>query len=197
MDWNNKIRAARLGYILISIALCVLGIISIAVPTLSAVLICRISGILMILFGIIKILGYCSRDLYRLAFQHDLASGILLLALGTVMLVRTKPMVYALCTVMGIYVLGDALLKIQIAIDSKVFGLRKWWLILSAAILTGVVGFLLIFRPSESTHILMTLFGLSLLTEGILNMVTILTAVKIIRNTKPEVIDAEDYEVLE
>ena len=87
MDRNNKTRAARLGYILISIALCVLGIVSIAVPTLSAVRICRISGVLMILFGIIKILGYCSRDLYRLAFQHDLASGILLLALGTVMLV--------------------------------------------------------------------------------------------------------------
>ena len=191
MDWNNKIRAARLGYILISIALCVLGIVSIAVPTLSAVLICRISGVLMILFGIIKILGYCSRDLYRLAFQHDLASGILLLALGTVMLVRTKPMVYALCTVLGIYVLGDALLKIQIAIDSKVFGLRKWWLILSAAILTGVVGFLLIFRPWEGAQALMILLGISLITEGVMNLITILTAVKLFRNIPPTVIDAD------
>ena len=35
----------------------------------------------MLLFGFIKMIGYFSKDLYRLAFQFDLASGILLMAL--------------------------------------------------------------------------------------------------------------------
>ena len=39
----------------------------------------------------------------------------------------------------------------------------------------------------------MILFGITLLAEGILNLITILTAVQIIRHKLPEVIDA-DYE---
>lgn len=195
MCGNNRLRAAKLGYIIISIALCVLGVILITVPDFSAVLLCSIGGIIMILFGGVKILGYCSKDLYRLAFQHDLAFGILLIALGAVMIFRTNPVITILCMILGIYVLADGLLKIQIAIDSKAFGIRKWWLILSIAILTGITGFLLIFRPSESTRMIMILFGITLLAEGILNLITILTAVKIIRHQLPEMDDADYFEV--
>ena len=145
----------------------------------------------MILFGVVKIVGYCSKDLYRLAFQFDLASGILLIALGIILIIRTDSMMVIMCAIMGVYVLADALLKIQIAMDSRAFGLQKWWLILSAAILTGIVGFLLIFRPTESTQVIMILLGLTLLTEGVLNLITILTAVKIIRRQMPEVIDVD------
>ena len=191
MNWNNRIKAAKIGYIAISIALCVLGIILLAVPDFSAVLLCRIGGVIMILFGVVKIVGYCSKDLYRLAFQFDLASGILLIALGIILIIRTDSMMVIMCAIMGVYVLADALLKIQIAMDSRAFGLQKWWLILSAAILTGIVGFLLIFRPTESTQVIMILLGLTLLTEGMLNLITILTAVKIIRRQMPEVIDVD------
>lgn len=195
MSTNNRIQAAKTGYILISILLCVLGIVLIAVPDFSASLLCRIGGLLLILFGLIKIIGYCSKDLYRLAFQYDLALGILLIALGSIFLLRTDTMMNIIWICLGIFILSDALLKIQIAIDSKVFGIRQWWMILAAAILTGVVGFLLILRPTESAQTIMVLLGISLLFEGILNLVTILTAVKRIRDQLPVVVDAEYHEV--
>ena len=143
------------------------------------------------LFGLVKIIGYCSKDLYRLAFQFDLAFGILFVVLGFILIIRTDAMVNLICIVMGICVLADALLKIQISIDSRAFGIKKWWLILAMAILTGVAGFLLIFWPSESIQTIMILFGIDLITEGVLNLITILTAVKIIRHQLPEVIDVE------
>lgn len=191
MYLNNRIKAAKIGYIMISILLCALGIVLIAVPDFSVKLLCKLSGGIMMLFGLVKIIGYCSKDLYRLAFQFDLAFGILLMALGIILIIRTDAMVNLICIVMGICVLADALLKIQISIDSKDFGIQKWWLILTMATLTGVAGFLLVFRPSESIKIIMILFGIALITEGVLNLITILTAVKIIRHQLPEVIDAE------
>ena len=191
MYLNNRIKAAKIGYIMISILLCALGIVLIAVPDFSVTLLCKLSGGIMMLFGLVKIIGYCSKDLYRLAFQFDLAFGILLMALGIILIIRTDAMVNFICIVMGICVLADALLKIQISIDSKDFGIQKWWLILTMATLTGVAGFLLVFRPSESIKIIMILFGIALITEGVLNLITILTAVKIIRHQPPEVIDAE------
>lgn len=149
----------------------------------------------MMLFGLVKIIGYCSKDLYRLAFQFDLAFGILFVVLGFILIIRTDAMVNLICIVMGICVLADALLKIQISIDSRAFGIKKWWLILAMAILTGVAGFLLTFRPSESIQIIMILFGIVLITEGVLNLITILITVKIIRHQMPEVIDAEYCEI--
>ena len=195
MYLNNRIKTAKIGYIMISILLCVLGIVLIAVPDFSVTLLCRLGGGIMMLFGLVKVIGYCSKDLYRLAFQFDLAFGILLMSLGIILIIRADAMVNLICIVMGICVLADALLKIQISIDSKTFGIQKWWLILAMAILTGVAGFLLVFRPSESIQIIMILFGIALITEGVLNLITILIAVKIIRHQMPEVIDAEYCEI--
>lgn len=191
MYWNKRIQAAKLGYILLSVALCVLGGVLIAVPDFSAALLCRLVGVTMLLFGAVKIIGYCSKDLYRLAFQYDLAFGILLIALGGILLIRPDTMVQMICIIMGVCVLADALLKIQISIDSKAFGLEKWWLILVTAILTGVAGFLLVLRPMESARAVMILLGVTLITEGLLNLTTILTAVKIIRRQRPEIIDTD------
>lgn len=191
MYWNKRIQAAKLGYILLSVALSVLGGVLIAVPDFSAALLCRLVGVTMLLFGAVKIIGYCSKDLYRLAFQYDLAFGILLIALGGILLFRPDTMVQIICIIMGVCVLADALLKIQISIDSKAFGLEKWWLILVAAILTGVAGFLLVLRPMESARAVMILLGVTLITEGLLNLTTILTAVKIIRRQCPEIIDTD------
>lgn len=195
MYLNNRIKAAKTGYIIISILLCVLGIVLIAVPDFSVTLLCVLGGGIMMLFGLVKIIGYCSKDLYRLAFQFDLAFGILFVVLGFILIIRTDAMVNLICIVMGICVLADALLKIQISIDSRAFGIKKWWLILAMAILTGVAGFLLIFRPLESIQTIMILFGIALITEGVLNLITILTAVKIISHQMPEVIDAEYCEI--
>lgn len=85
----------------------------------------------------------------------------------------------------------DGLLKIQIAIDAKTFGISKWWLILSVAILAGVVGVLLIFRTSESARTLMIFLGISLLMDGIMNLITVLSTVKIIQNQYPDIITEE------
>ena len=185
MPLKKRIWTAKVGYIVISILISVLGIVLITVPDFSASLLCGLGGGILILFGIVKIIGYCSTDLYRLAFQYDLAIGILLIALGAVLILRTRIMTNAICILLGIYTLADALLKIQISIDSKAFGIRQWWLILVVAIMTGTIGFLLVLRPSESTRVAMILLGLALLMEGVLNSITVLTSVKIIHNRLP------------
>ena len=187
----NYNKGTNKGYILISITLCVLGVILIAVPDYSAVLLCRIGGIIMVLFGGVKILGYCFRDLYRLAFQHDLALGTLLVILGAVMIFPTAPVISVLCTMFGILLLADALLKIQVAIDSKIFRIKKWWMILCGAMLTGILSFLLMLRPSEIARIILVLFGLSLLMEGLLNLITLLTVVRMIHPPLPKAEDTD------
>ena len=194
MKINKILRAAKYGYIVLSVLICILGIVLIAVPDFSIQLLCWIGGGLLIVFGCVKILGYLSKDLYRLAFQFDLAFGILLIILGLILILRTEAMLHMICILLGIFILADSLLKIQTAIDAKRFGLRLWWLILVTAILTAVFGLLLLFRPYESQKLAMILLGISFLGEGILNLTTVLTAVKIMERTTFPVIDADEID---
>lgn len=191
MKHNQTIRSIRLAYLLLSAGVCLLGVVLIAAPEISARVLCRLGGGLLALFGVVKILGYCSRDLYRLAFQYDLAFGILLIILGCLMLFHTAPVLSLICALVGFWVLLDGLLKIQVAIDARRFGLGKWWLILAAAIPSGILGFVLLFRPSENVRVLTVLLGVSLVAEGFLNLITVLTAVRRTQKVFPEIIDSD------
>ena len=190
---TTPMHAAKIGYIVISAALCILGIMLIAIPDFSASLFGVICGILLILFGIVRLTGYFSRDLYRLAFLYDLPLGILLVIMGIVMLTHPSSLVTFICVALGVFILSDGLFKIQIAWDSRKFGITKWWLILTFAIVTGICGLLLLLRPGEGSRILMIVLGITLLSEGILNFSTVLSAVKIIKHQKPDVIEIDSY----
>ena len=190
----TPMRIAKIGYIVISVLLCIMGTLLLLFPNISIRVMGILCGITLVVFGVIKLVGYFSRDLFRLAFQNDLASGIVMLVLGMSLFIPTQDMLATFCTVLGILILADGLFKIQIAMDAKPFGIRKWWLILVAAILTGIFGLLLIIRPGESLQVLTVLLGISLIWDGILNLSTMLTAVKIIRNQRPDEIIVDPIE---
>ena len=179
-------RVAKIGYIAVSAALCFFGVLLIVKPEISLAAFGLFTGIVLIIFGIIKIVGYLSRDLYRLAFQYDLACGILVIALGIMVILEPNDVIETICIAVGITFLIDGLLKIQISIDAKTFGIRQWWLILSVALLTVVIGVLLVSRTSGSVRTLMVLLGISLLADGIMNLTTVLSTVKIIHHQYPD-----------
>lgn len=187
----TPVKTAKIGYIVISALLCVLGIFFIVKPAFSIFALGIICGIMLIIFGAVKLIGFFSKDLYRLAFQYDLAYGILLIVLGAMMLLRPESMMNFICIAIGISVLADGLFKVQIAMDSKKFGIRGWWLILIFAVFAGIGGSILILRPSTSSLFLTIFIGICMLTEGILNLITVLTTVKIIRHQQPDTIEIE------
>lgn len=197
MEQHNSVKfvkAAKMGYIAMSVICCILGIVLIVFPEISAAVIGKLMGVMMLVFGIVKLAGYFSRDFYRFAFQYDLSFGILLIALGILALLRTDNAMNFICIVLGVFVLTDGLFKIQLAVDSKKYGVRPWRLMLIFAVLTGIVGIILIFRPTESVPVLIMLLGISLLAEGILSLSTVLTAVRILRQQTPDIIEADYYE---
>ncbi len=190
----TPMRIAKTGYIIMSVVFAIVGILFIANPELSVLLIGRALGIVMVVFGCVRLVGYFSKDLFRLAFQYDLEFGILLIALGTVVLIKSANVMNFIFVALGIAILADSLFKVQIAIDAQAFGIGTWWLILLLAVLTGSVGLVLVFRPVESARILTVLLGVSLLAEGILNLCVVVSTVKIVKHQRP---DSEEYTKIE
>ena len=186
---------AKTGYIVMSLVFCGAGVLFIAKPELSAVAISRALGAAMILFGLIKLVGYFSKDLFRLAFQYDLGFGLLLISLGILVLAKPAGVLDFIFIALGIAILTDGLFKVQIAVDSKRFGIPTWWLTLILAMVTGVVGLALVFRPWDSARLLTALLGAALLAEGILNLCVAVSTVKIVDHQRPDVIEVTSFEV--
>lgn len=187
----TPMRIAKIGYIVMSVMFCVAGALFIALPDISITMIGISMGIAMIVFGIVKLVGYFSRDLFRLAFQFDLELGILLLVLGLIVLIRPDDLMTFMCIALGISILTDGLFKVQIALDSKRFGIKSWWVILALAVVAGTIGVFLIFRSAKSAQFLTVLLGVSILAEGILNLYTVISTVLIIKHQQPDVIEIE------
>ncbi len=187
----TPMRTAKIGYIIMSMLFILFGVLLLADPDHMGEAAGLITGVGIMLFGIFKIVGYFSKDLFRLAFQYDLAFGILFEILGIIILSKPKGFIEFITVVIGIASLADGLLKIQISLDSRSFGISKWWTILLMAILTGAVGALLVISPAWGSGLLLRILGISFITEGVLNIITVITAVKIIKHQKPDVIEAK------
>ena len=125
---------------------------------------------LLVAYGIIKIVGYFSEDLFCLAFRYDFAFGLLLLAAGGLLLVRYQTAAEYLVT-------GFFNFRIQTSQKAKTFGLEQWGAISAVAIAVGVIGFRLIlsFGGTELPRIWIIL---AFLTEGILNRCVVRFTVK-------------------
>ena len=187
----TPMRIAKIGYIVMSVMFCIAGALFIALPDISITMIGISMGIAMIVFGIVKLVGYFSRDLFRLAFQFDLELGILLLVLGLIVLIRPDDLMSFICIALGISILTDGLFKVQIALDSKRFGIKSWWVILALAVVAGTIGVFLVFRSAKSAQFLTVLLGVSILAEGILTLYTVISTVLIIKHQQPDVIEIE------
>ena len=155
----KPMKVAKISYIIISAPLCVFGVVMMAVPELSVTVVGTVLGIAMIVFGIVKLAAYFSKDLFRpcipvrSGLRHPAYSPSAFSCRPAgrrdeLLLHRARHM----C-------LTDGLFKIQIAIDAKRFGITKWWIVMVMAILTVAMGIVLVSRPGESAAVIMLACG--------------------------------------
>ena len=191
MQKTARIRLAKTGYLAASVLLAVLGVLLLVCPEFDGGLLETLLGAGLLLCGVIRMMGYFAKDLYRLAFQFDLAFGLLLCLVGLAFLTRLVSGVPMTRTMIGVMILADGLFKIQIALDAKKFGLKKWSLIAVLAALAAAAGVLLAALPLESPAAMRVALGAALAADGALGLTVAVCTVKIIRgqNRRPEIDD--------
>ena len=78
---------AKYGYMTLSVLFFLAGLAYMFLPDLPEMAVCLMLGILLIVYGAVKLVGYLAPDRYSLAFQYDMASAIILLILGLLVLI--------------------------------------------------------------------------------------------------------------
>lgn len=185
MSCMNKLRFARDGSLLISIIFYLAAAAYLLIQDIPPMVLYGFCGCLLIAYGVIKVVGFYSGDLYCLAFQYDFAFGILMIVMGMAVLLFQEKSVAYLPIGLGWFALADGLFKVQMAQDAKQFGLEKWKRIQITGFVTAVLsGVLILFsRNASVSHILTSLI---LLSEGIMNHCVVLTAVRKLERGRTE-----------
>ena len=193
---RSMLKIAKTGYLVLSALLLLAGVgLTFFSDTFYPILTVLL-GVLFLAFGIVKLVGFFSKDPYQLVFETDLVFGILYLVFGLLLLIRPERTMSIFGIMFGLILLADGLTRVRIALDARPFGIRAWWLILISAFATATLGVILLFHPGEGTKVLTQLLGISLMVDGVMNISTILTAVRILRAARP-VDDGEDYELVD
>ena len=187
----TRIKQVKYIYIIFSAMLLIVGVSLLLWPGISAMTVCYVLGSVLILTGITRIMGYFSKDMYNLNFQFDLALGIISLIIGAVLIFHPGDVVSLLHVVIGIVVIVDSMFRLQTSFDAKHFGLRKWWLMLTAAILCASMGVILIVFPFETAKLLIRLLGITLIINGCENIFMAIYTVKSKKRVVPFTIECE------
>ena len=170
MNGIGRLKIARNGYIVMAAIFCALGVFLVVNPQKAMEMLCILAGLLFIADGIIKIIGYFSRDFYCLAFQFDLGFGILMIAVGILILAKRESILHLIFVIFGLLILTDALLRLQMSVEAKKFGMKLWWGILVLAVITGIFGMILLIDPAGGARITVVFAGTAFLLEGILKL---------------------------
>ncbi|HQQ89414.1 MAG TPA: DUF308 domain-containing protein [Oscillospiraceae bacterium] len=174
----SRLKNVKIGSIVLSLTMIGLGAVIMIRPEFSVVTLCYLLGAVILITGIVKIIRYFTHDLFDLAFQFDLALGILGIVFGAVLLLHPAILMQVLPVALGIFILAESAFTFQTAHEARRFGLEQWWLILLAGILSGIFALLLIAAPFEAASALMSIFGASLLVFGVQGLVVDLTAIR-------------------
>ena len=177
------------SYVVLSAMFLLLGIYLVVNPETSLIMICRILGAAMAVFGVMKIVLYFIHEVEGVAIRFDFAVGLFCIILGALMLWRAPALTDILSVVIGLLVLVDSVFKLQVAVDSRRMGAHSWWVTLVCTVVCLVLGILLVFNPFDGKQMLTIMMGVSLIVDGVQNLCTVVYAAAFVKDVKAAVHD--------
>ena len=181
VNYRHTVGASSIGYIIQSMVNTFAPLLFVTFQTEYRISLAQVSALIAVNFAAQIVLDFAASGLAdRIGYRKCVIAAHLMAAVGIVILVRRESIMHLIFAVLGLMVLMDALVRIQMSIDARRFGLSLWWRILLAAILVGIFGMILLIDPYGGAKMTMVLTGISFLLEGALNLGVAIYTVKVI-----------------
>ena len=163
---KSIIQDMKQNYFVNAVIMIILGLVLVIWPHILGVMLCYLLGGALIVMGAIQLIGFLRGE--RLGFYNKFSMfmGIVLVLLGIWICTQPRIVLSIIPVVVGIIVLIHGLMDIQYTLDIKRTGSTKWWIALISAILTLIVGLLLVFNPFTAYEISMIMLGIAMLYDG-------------------------------
>lgn len=189
----SRLRRVKGTYLIFSILSLVLGLALLLFPGISSRVICYLLGGLCLAWGAVKLLGYFTKDPYRLAFQFDLALGIFCLILGLVLIFFSRAVLSFLPVLVGIFTVVSGVFRLQTALEARRFGIASWLWMLLTSLAAIAVGALVLILPYQTALLSIRLMGLAIVLGGLEDLLATACTVNTKERPNGTVIDVDDF----
>lgn len=164
-------RAQWAGFVWATVLL-VIGLILLIRPDSAMLLVCRLVGVALFVYGAYQIVRFI-REGIRSAGDLSLLSGligILLLVLGVYIMQHPEILVNIVTVLLAIFILAHGIYSaVRYGTNSNLRDAR-WWLCMVSAIALILLGIVFLLAPFESSIVLLRLAGLFLLYAGVMSI---------------------------
>ena len=160
-----------------SVIYLVIGLLLIVWPDAARQIIIYAIGAAALLYGGYRIVDFFVRKEHLSGtIQLGVALGIACLMLGLFLIFKADAVVALLAAIIGVAVIVDSVLRLQIALNLRHNGARNWVFLLVTALVTLAFGILLLFNPFTAIKVATIVAGVFLLIDGGFTLFGILQA---------------------
>lgn len=156
--------------ILMSLLYIGLGIFLLLGPGMALNIVCYALGGVVLACAAVQLVRYFTAERELFQSQLTLIFGLVCLGLGVFLLIRSDIVVRILPVVFGLFVLFDSLGRVQNALELRRCGYSNWKVFLALALLSVVLGVVMILNPFATMELLVMAIGVILVVEGAINL---------------------------
>ncbi len=190
---NKMVNVFVKSTIITSLFLLALGILLIVKSEATIMMVSYVIGAVLIALGVLAIINFLKSksELYHL----DIVYGIVSIILGVLVIENPKVIGSIIPFVVGVGILINSGTKLKYALDLKENNEEVWKYTLIIAIISALLGVLLIFNPFKASSLLVQVIGIVICVYALLDIVSTLLLKK--RFNKKNEIKEADVKMIE
>ena len=179
MDFQTAYNKLKRNWFFSAIITIILGLLLVLFPAAALTSVSYVVGGIAIAMGVIRTVRYFKQDhTYPFLFQSDLVVGLLSVGFGIFMVSQPVTVMSLLPHIFGILLVGCGVGGILRAVDAKKAGFASWGVLLGLAIVSIVLGGLIMSNPFGAIETVVVIIGAGLIYQGITDIVTTLAVGK-------------------
>lgn len=174
------------SFVSASLVYVALGLVLLFFPDLTTSLICTVTGLLLLAYGVSTGFRFFAGSAGGYRSQFDAVLGVFAAILGALFLLRPQLILSVLPVLFGLYILIDGLLNLKRGLDMRSYGYAGWTATLVLSIVSLVLGGVILWDPFSTHLLLVRIIGAAFLYQGAADLWSIHMLDRLIRQTERE-----------
>ena len=175
-----------------SVAFILVGLALLLWPEACLRVVCGLFGLVILMKGVGSIYSFLKAEVRGFFSYFGWLFGAAAVALGIFLLIRPQTVVSILPILVGLFVIMDGVMRVQSAFELRAAGYDRWWSLLILALVSVVLGAVMLWNPFGTVELLVMAIGVILMVEGALNLVGYIWAAIQLKGLKKAAQDMAD-----